>query len=459
MHDTAADNAEVLIVGAGPAGLMLGALLANEGRQVVVLESGDVVGGRSATIQQDGYSFEMGPHATMDNRLRTIYAEIGRSFERSANQVGWLLRWEGQWCRFQDFYAGDVEAHEGFVELIRGMSYEDLVTLDQISVTDWVSGLGLSERLAYAYTDLAVNQLVLSSGSECSAAEWVYCHKAALDAEGRFAWADVPVGGYSAMLLPLVDHIREKGGDVITGRRVTRVLTNNGTVTGVAHIPTARGFISEIPDETVTASGTVAFTAPVIALPQVLETALPRWYRAKLSAFAQNRTAMFGFFEGRDSSLMGREIRTWWGNRTGLPGFAISPSEYEPTTSPDSSSLTWFGVYPDPQTDLQNWSDIRRLQAAVQAEINECFPGLDDGTAWRRWYSSADFQSAPQRPGFTGYNKPEVVVPGISGLYLAGDGVRGGRGIGVENAAGSALRARRAIVEGLTAADLASVPL
>ncbi len=55
-----ADN--VVIVGAGPAGLTAAYLLAKAGKSATVLESDSVVGGISRTVERDGWRFDIGGH-------------------------------------------------------------------------------------------------------------------------------------------------------------------------------------------------------------------------------------------------------------------------------------------------------------------------------------------------------------------------------------------------------------
>ncbi len=52
----------VVVIGAGPGGLTTAYLLAKEGVKVTVLESDDVVGGISRTVQYKGYRFDIGGH-------------------------------------------------------------------------------------------------------------------------------------------------------------------------------------------------------------------------------------------------------------------------------------------------------------------------------------------------------------------------------------------------------------
>ncbi|MGI9480739.1 MAG: phytoene desaturase family protein [Hyphomicrobiales bacterium] len=52
---------KIVIVGAGPGGLAISMLLANAGLDVTVLEKLDRVGGRTGQINQDGFTFDIGP--------------------------------------------------------------------------------------------------------------------------------------------------------------------------------------------------------------------------------------------------------------------------------------------------------------------------------------------------------------------------------------------------------------
>jgi phytoene desaturase len=73
---------KVVIVGAGPGGLASAMLLAKAGVDVTVVEKRGQVGGRTATIEQDGFKFDIGPTFFLYPQvLREIFAATGRSLE------------------------------------------------------------------------------------------------------------------------------------------------------------------------------------------------------------------------------------------------------------------------------------------------------------------------------------------------------------------------------------------
>lgn len=68
----------VVIVGAGPGGLAAAMLLARAGVKVTVVEKHGRVGGRTATMEQDGYKFDIGPTFFLYPRvLKEIFAACG----------------------------------------------------------------------------------------------------------------------------------------------------------------------------------------------------------------------------------------------------------------------------------------------------------------------------------------------------------------------------------------------
>jgi len=80
MHRDSAkkSSSQVVIVGAGPGGLAVAMLLAKSGVQVTVLEKRNQVGGRTSTIERDGFKFDVGPTFFLYPKvLREIFKASG----------------------------------------------------------------------------------------------------------------------------------------------------------------------------------------------------------------------------------------------------------------------------------------------------------------------------------------------------------------------------------------------
>jgi protoporphyrinogen oxidase len=82
-----ADDAPVVIAGAGPGGLTAAYQLTKRGQRPVVLESDAVVGGISRTVLRDGYRFDLGGH-----RFFTKVPEVEALWHEILPQGDFLLR-------------------------------------------------------------------------------------------------------------------------------------------------------------------------------------------------------------------------------------------------------------------------------------------------------------------------------------------------------------------------------
>jgi protoporphyrinogen oxidase len=72
------NKTDVVVIGAGPAGLSAAFLLSENKKSTVVLEMSDQVGGISRTIERDGFRFDIGGHRffTKDDEVDRFFREI-----------------------------------------------------------------------------------------------------------------------------------------------------------------------------------------------------------------------------------------------------------------------------------------------------------------------------------------------------------------------------------------------
>jgi phytoene desaturase len=74
---------QAVIVGAGPGGLAAALLLAKSGVKVTIVEKRPMVGGRTSTIEQDGFQFDVGPTFFLYPRvLKEIFTACGYDLDR-----------------------------------------------------------------------------------------------------------------------------------------------------------------------------------------------------------------------------------------------------------------------------------------------------------------------------------------------------------------------------------------
>jgi phytoene desaturase len=81
-------NKDVIIIGAGPGGLASAILLASSGVKVKILERLPTIGGRTSSIEADGFKFDLGPTFFLYPRvLEEIFEAAGTSLRREVEMV------------------------------------------------------------------------------------------------------------------------------------------------------------------------------------------------------------------------------------------------------------------------------------------------------------------------------------------------------------------------------------
>lgn len=150
----------VAVLGAGPAGLTAGYLLARRGVPVVVFEAEHQVGGLARTVVRDGYRFDLGGH-----RFYTKSSEVSELWREVMGDELLLRRrlsriyWRGRFIAYP-LRAGDVARKVGPVEVARCLaSYAAGAAArrgSETSFEEWVSarfGRRLFELFFRTYTE------------------------------------------------------------------------------------------------------------------------------------------------------------------------------------------------------------------------------------------------------------------------------------------------------------------
>jgi protoporphyrinogen oxidase len=149
-----------LVLGGGPAGLTAGYLLGRAGRDVVVLEAEDQVGGLAKTVERDGYRFDLGGHRFFTKAIEvdTLWHEIlGEEFllRPRMSRIYWNNRFLDYPLRGPDVVRklGPIELTRCMASYLRAAARRNKV--DE-SLEDWVSnrfGRRLFELFFKSYTE------------------------------------------------------------------------------------------------------------------------------------------------------------------------------------------------------------------------------------------------------------------------------------------------------------------
>jgi phytoene dehydrogenase-like protein len=77
---------DVVVIGAGAAGLTAGALLAKEGRSVKVVEASRHLGGRGMAVPEEGFKLNLGGHLLEDSGsgITKVFEHVGKKLGHGA---------------------------------------------------------------------------------------------------------------------------------------------------------------------------------------------------------------------------------------------------------------------------------------------------------------------------------------------------------------------------------------
>jgi 15-cis-phytoene desaturase len=250
-------RADVVVVGAGLAGLSCGFELSSRGYSVLVLEAGPVVGGRTSSWNAEGMMVESGLH-----RVLGFYSAFPELLRRAGVDIDAIVYWEDEIeIRLPDGRGNGVfgaaplyrplASLAGLLGNFELLSILDRFTLsaflaaglleyfsnpaglDRVSVREKAKAAGVTERAIH-------NVLIpLTSGLYFLPPER-YSAYAFFGTLGPYL-ARLPtlrVGAFrggmtEVMAAPIAAAIVRQGGEVRTGARVVRLLADGGRVRGV----------------------------------------------------------------------------------------------------------------------------------------------------------------------------------------------------------------------------------
>jgi protoporphyrinogen oxidase len=237
-----------VVLGAGPAGLTAGYLLAKKGLPVIVLEAHEKVGGLAMTEERDGYRFDLGGHRffTKVKEVDDLWHEVLDEEFLKRPRLS-RIYWNG---RFLDYplRGPDVIRKLGPIELTRSfLSY--LVAAvkpkgNEDSLEEWVSnrfGKRLFTLFFKSYTEKVWGAPTSEIRAEWaaqrikglsffSAAKAAFFGNKGNKVKSLISEFHYPRFGPGQMWEVMTNEIRRLGGEVRTETPVERIVVENGRI-------------------------------------------------------------------------------------------------------------------------------------------------------------------------------------------------------------------------------------
>ena len=379
---------DVAIIGAGAAGLTAAALLAKEGRKVVVLEAGKNLGGRGMAVPDEGFKLNLGGHLLEDSGsgITKIFAHVGKELVHGARSSDMPV-WDHEklkWGSIRDRYAGNKDELKKVIQALMDEPYEALDDWDDRPLREWMHQHTRDQGVIDLWEFLSVLECMTEPWYDHSASENLYVRKMHYSETRIAGYSFWPGQGWDGMFEDLRDAVVEHGGEVRLGTPVDSVLIEEGAVKGV-YLGRDKVIPNEFLEGEVLEADAVISTLPVWNVLRVVpESALPDWYVAQIRFLAQDhlRISWLGLYLATKEpvhAIDARELATWLHTpKARVSGFMFNMTAMDPSTSPPGTNLYVAGGIIDGvqgQGRRLPDEDVRALRGRPEDDV----PGPEGG--------------------------------------------------------------------------------
>jgi phytoene dehydrogenase-like protein len=443
-------KADVVVIGAGAAGLTAGAILAKEGKEVIVLDRAPYLGGRGMAVPDEGFKLNLGGHLLEDSGsgITKVFEYLGKTLGHGPANTDMNV-WDHErrrWGSIRDRYSGNKDELKKVIKALLDTPYEELDKWDDRSLREWILQHTSDQGVIDLFEFIAVLECMTEDWWDHSASDNLYVRKMHYSEKRMAAYSFWPEQGWDGLFQDLADALTENGGDLRLGTSVERVAIEDRVVKGVEIARQPRILPNEKFEDELIEADAVISTLPVWHVLRVVpEWVLPDWYVAQIRYMAQDkfRIAWLGLYIAVDEPapvLDRRELATWLHAPTShVPGFLFEMTALDPTTAPEGKYLYVVGgIVPG-----EKGADDRFLKDAFEKfeqDIGSMYPGLANPTWRRRHMVYEPSFGVIQKPGLVGMYRPHFRAPNIEGLWFASETFRS-RGIGVDRASRAGLTA------------------
>ena len=443
---------DVIIVGAGFGGLCTGALLANAGKKVLILEKDRIIGGRAKTILKDGQVIDDGAHIpSRAGHLEKIFADLGLDYPELIMVANSEIYYNGNWSAPRDLYEGDL--FKKILTAMMAVPREELSRLDDVPLSQWVETVSDDPGVKDVLFFLACSTSVGNRLETYSAGDMIHIIREIFEAGLKLGdMAGVIKGGVKSVLDPLADFIRGKGGEIRLNVSVDSVNLKGGRATGVNIDKEPRLFKSQVLERETMEADYVILTAPLWDIFSLLdEDQFPAWWVDWVDHISTKVSQVWSNIYAVDEPFFDVSTFRWAPKmpHSDFAGVFIYMPSYGDAAGQHQFHALYQGHY-DELPDLFSRHKVkvrrqmRELLDVLEQDTFEFFPQLKDNYHWKMPH--VEIYGIAQSPGFTGDKKPSMQPPGTGNLYIVSYTVAEARGVGMQAVARGARMAAEAIL-------------
>jgi phytoene dehydrogenase-like protein len=430
---------DVIIVGAGIAGLGVAGLLQKSGLQTLLLEKSKLPGGRAKTREvPGGWKLDSGIHA-VDNGDLSACAELLR---KTGIQIKWSKPIQGnllfdgkKWTTMEEYFnmSADEKKLLGDIETsFLNMKDDELDRMDSVSLTDYIKKNIPSPKVAEYFQVTGMVQSTLIDSDEISMGELIYIYREDMkhrSSGNNLGNARMPIGGIGVMTGAQADAVTKAGGEIQYGVPVHKVELLKGS------------FAVTAGDKEYKASK-VVMSLPIWQMTNLISDPcglLPAGWLDHMKSLHDKTSCSMGFTMGLSKPLFDGPVylSAWRVPGLGLPLQILGHTNFDDTIAPPGHMIAFIGT-PCTPTQARDAKFREESLARFWDVLHTMFPGFEENVLWKFDGFYVGIDGLARSPGLTGKLRPPVFMANVPGLYFAGDCYTG-RGVGMNAASNSAM--------------------
>ncbi len=444
---------DVVIVGAGTAGLNTGSLLATAGKKVLVLDKQSKPGGRAVSTRYKNCVLENGIHGLIKTgHLEEVFNKIGKTLPQ--NLIKWVngrIFLDGKWVKLEDILINSLEELMAvFNDAVFERSYEQLHEIMDVSVEKYAYGVTKDEGvltwllfMGWLYGGTRFPPSDMSAGSLF----WTFKKGAEANENNEFLNLGYLVqGGSGALAAPLVEAIEENGGEVRMNTTVSKVIIKDGRAQGVEVESQERLIPTQVVDTEIIEASSIIVAVPLWEILNVVsEDDLPSWYAERvqfLSKRTLNTWTLTYMLDKKPSFDETEMMCVPKGTKFGRPWIAgmLPFSEKE---GQYSVTCFFYTAWHEPPCIFETAkasvkAQIRQLFDDFEDDIRDFFPELEANCLWK--VRSVGPSAVHEAPGNVGKHLLSMIPEGVEDLYLVGEKTQEAEIMGIYGSAQVALK-------------------